>query len=467
MAIEKKIRKFGVEYNLLSTEDFAKVEEKYERNYFLTCNPDDSDREIWMKDIYKVVTTLKPQKPIFHKENKFDLVGISLPQYFISEVLNFPSKEKYLNQFKLYFSIGIIEKNITYEGERDNSKYPITGKLIDFFSNKKKLIYEALIQKYLFRFLDYYDDDNNCYIGTYCELDRFIDEMKNIYNNPLDGTKYSFPISDTDIEDFKKSIDEINDIFEDIKAEEEYFKQIKTKTLEFVYRMIKPITNMNIDYIFDMALDYPVQFMSFYKQSEVPIVEFNEFFIDELYEKIAKQPRMSLFQNDYPAYCPNIVLYFSNLSNGLNFKWQKENIKHELKRRNIEYIEYFRNKKKTNIRSPKYIGDQYEIYCQKWLRAQGYSKVDIIGGRGDKGLDIIAINVKGEKVGVQCKYKESGTVSSKDIRLLEVSKKYYEDIHELIIFANCPLTCDAIKDMTKLNIVGVTLTDSQILDIQK
>ena len=137
MAMEKKIQEFDIEYNLLSTEDFTKLEEKYEKNYFLTCKPNDSDREIWMRDVYDVMTTSKPKKPIIYKDHEFDLIGITFPKYFISEVLNFTSKEKYINQFKLYFIIGIIEKNIIYEGERENSKYPITGKLIDFFLKRK------------------------------------------------------------------------------------------------------------------------------------------------------------------------------------------------------------------------------------------------------------------------------------------------------------------------------------------
>ena len=466
MAIEKKIQKFDIEYNLLSTEDFTNVEEKYERNYFLTCNPNDSDREIWMRDVYDVVTTSKPKQPTPYKEYEFDLVGITLPKYFISEVLNFESKEKYLNQFKLYFILGIIEENVDYAGQRENRKYPITGKLIEFFSKKKKLIYEALIQQYLFRFLDYCDDKKNCHYGI-ADLDTFICDIKNIYNNPLDGTNYSFPISDTDIEDFISSIDEIEDICDNNETDKEYLEQVKTKTLEFVYRMIKPITKMNIDYIFDMALDYPDQFMIFYEQSDMPIWTYNEFFIDELYEKITKQPRMSLFQNMHPMDYPDIVLYFSNSSSKLNFKWQEENIKYEPKRGNIEYIEYFRDKKKINVKSSKYIGDKYEKFCQLWLVEQGYSEVQIIGGRGDKGVDIIAINVKGEKVGIQCKYKESGIVRSQEIRLLDVSRKYYEGMHELMIFSNCPLSRDAIGDMAKLNIVGVTLTYSEILDIQK
>ncbi len=465
MVIEKKIQEFDIEYNLLSTEGFGKLEEKYEKNYFLTCKPNDPDREIWMRDVYDVVTTSKPKKPIYYKDHKFDLVGITLPKYFISEVLNFESKEKYLNQFKLYFIIGIIEENIIFEGEREKRKYPIAGRLIEFFSKKKKLIYEALIQQYLFRFLDYYDDKNNCYIGTYNELDSFIDEMKRIYNNPLDGTKLSFPILDADIEDFKKSIDEINDNFEGIEAKEEYFEQIKNKTLEFVYKMIKPITNMNIDYIFDMALGYSDQFMIYYERSGMSIGEFNEFFIDELFEKITKQPRMTLFQNTFGMDYPDIKLYFSNSCDKLNFQWQAENFKYELKRGNIEYIEFFRNKKRINSKSSKYIGDRYEEFCQKWLKEQGYTEVKIIGGRGDKGLDITAINVNSEIVGVQCKYKKSGTVSSQDIRLLGMSREFYGDIRKLMIFSNCPLSRDAIDDMAKLNIVGVTLTYSKILDI--
>lgn len=466
MAIEKKTREFDIEYNLLSTEDFAKAEEKFECNYFLTCNPNNSDREIWMRDVYDVVTTTKPKQPTPYKEYEFDLVGITLPKYFISEVLNFESKEKYLNQFKLYFILGIIEENIDYAGQRENRKYPITGKLMEFFSKKKKLIYEALIQQYLFRFLDYCDDKKNCHYSI-ADLDTFICDIKNIYNNSLDGTNYSFPISDTDIEDFRSSIYEIEDIYDDNQTDQEYIEQVKNKTIEFIYRLIKPITDINIDYIFEMALDYPNQFMTFYEQSNMPIWTYNEFFIDELYEKITKQPRMSLFQDAHPMDYTNIVLYFSNTSSKLNFKWQEKNIKYEPKRGNIEYIEYFKKKKKTNVKSSKYIGDKYEKYCQQWLRVQGCSEVKIIGGRGDKGLDIIAINVKGEKVGVQCKYKESGIVRSQDIRLLDGSKKFYERIDQLMIFSNCPLSRDAIEDMAKLNIVGVTLTYSKILDIQK
>lgn len=463
MIRENKAHEFDIEYNLFSTTDFGKLKDKYEKKYFLTCRPHDSDREIWMRDVYDVVNTSKLKKPIFYKDYDFDIVGIVLPKYFISEVLNFVSREQYLNQFKLYFILGIIEEDISYVGERENRKYPITGKLIEFFAKKKKLIYDALIQQYLFRFLDFYDDEKNS-LYFISNLDTFICDIKKVYNNPLDGTNYSFPISDTDVEVF---IGVIEGIYDNNEINYEYLEQVKSKTIEFVYRLIKPITDINIDHIFEMALDYPNKYMTFYEQSNMPIWAYNEFFIDELYEKITKQPRMVLFQNMHPTDYPDIVLYFSNSSGKSNFKWQEENIKYEPKRGNIEYIEYFKNKKKINVRSSKYIGDRYEGFCQQWLKREGYSEVKIIGGRGDKGLDIIAINVKSEKVGVQCKYKESGTVTSQDIRLLDASKKFYEGIDQLMIFSNCPLSRDAIEDMMKLNIIGVTLVSSEMLDTKK
>lgn len=442
----------NVEYNLLCCEGFDELDDTYERTYFLTSKPNDSDREIWMRDVYDVVVQAKVQKPIYYGEHKANTVAITLPRSFISEVLFFESKERYLNQFKLYHVIGIIENKITYEDERKNSKYPITGKLIEFFSKKKKLIYATLIQESFFRSLD----------GYVLDLYTFISEIKNMYNNPLDKTNYSFPVSDSEIEDFEKSLDVLDD-----DNEKEYDNQLRSKTLEFIYKVINPISDVSIDYIYEMELEgYPDTYNNFYEKSGLALWDFSEFFKDALYEKITKQPRMTLFRREYPRCCPDIVLYFSRVPQKTNFKWRDKNIKYEPKRGNIEYIEYFKNKRKINIKSSKYIGEKYEKLCQSWLRGQGYSEVNIVGGRGDKGLDIVAINTRGKKIGVQCKYKKSGTVSSADIRLLNSSREYekYRDVEELMIFSNSPLTRDAILDMGKFSIVGVTLVGNANLE---
>jgi len=443
----KKMWHKEINYNLLCCEDFTNIEDKYKKIYCLTGEPNDSESEIYMKNVYDMIVQFKLKKPLGYKYKKLELIGVEFPKYFVSEVLNFGSKEKYLNQLKLNQIVGIIDKRIVYEGERKNSEYPITGKLVDFFSKKKKLIYASLIQESIFFALN----------GLYLDLDVFIQDMRNIYNNPLDKTNYSFPILNSDIEDFEKLT---NNIEED---GEKYIEKIKGITLEFIYKVIKPLTDINIDYIYELELDSTYEL--YYKKYGMPLCKFNGFFLDELYEKITKQSRMMLLTDcEYAESYPETVLYFSEFSQKLKFAWLEENIKYKPKRANIEFIEQFRNKKKDNTQSSKYIGDKYEMFCKKWLEQQGYTEVKIIGGRGDKGLDILAINFQSKIVGIQCKYKKSGTINSQDIRLLNGSKEYYENVEELMIFSNCPLSRDAVVDMAKFKIVGITLIGNDLFN---
>lgn len=48
-------------------------------------------------------------------------------------------------------------------------------------------------------------------------------------------------------------------------------------------------------------------------------------------------------------------------------------------------------------------GTQFEYWCADLLRTKGFRSVKVCGGAGDRGIDIVAKDVAGQRVIVQCK----------------------------------------------------------------
>ncbi len=436
----------------LSIEDVDNI--KYTiTNYFYT-----SDEEKWMKDIYKIITTSSISNVKRHKNYKGKLVGITLPRPFISEVLSFRNLNDYLNQFKLFMILLFIEKDGYYPDE--NNKIFLA--LRRYYHDKQKIINSILIQEYVYHHLVMYG-----YISSSDHMDAhlFLDpnsienliiKIKRLYNNDIKQSSYAFPIISSDIESF---IEQAEAIYDDLDDGDEVviFEKIKTITLDFIYKMIKPLSDINIDYIFDMVRERSL-YLEYLKKSGLEPYKFNDFFMDELYIKLTRQPKMSFLN----YICDHSIdLYFKEHEVNTNFKWQDSNEIYQFNTLQIDYLNHMRKFKNVNKNSSKFKGDEYEKFCELWLQKNGYTYTKIIGQKGDKGIDIKAVNPEGKKVGIQCKYKAKGIISSADIRILHVSKEYH-DIEEGLLIANCSISREALKDMEKFKITAFFLPFSNI-----
>ncbi len=403
---------------------------------------------VWMKDVYQIIKTSLFEKI---KHNKYSagkkLVGITLPETFISEVLNFEKMEQYLNQFKIYMILLTIEGGL-YNLDREGKVFKI---LQTYFNNKQKRFYEMLVQKYVYDFYvsvfyDSFGDIDN-------ETIEIVSRFKKLYNNPLYQTNYEFPVNSADTELFIKEADRYYDDLDE-KNEEEIIKRIRELSQSFIERMTTPLLmDVQHDILFDMAIEDKI-YDEFCKKNGEPEEIFEDFFQQSLYIRLTKQPKMQILK--FAEDDLFVDAYYADFEGSESLFWDKKHILYQKNQVQKEYLDIMINIKVVNTRSTVYIGNQYEKYCEKWLLQNGYSDTKRVGKRGNKGIDVLALAPDGSKVGIQCKYLTSGTVRSQDVRLLYSAKEYY-DIEKYLMIANRSVAKDAISDMEKLGVVAIIL----------
>lgn len=87
-------------------------------------------------------------------------------------------------------------------------------------------------------------------------------------------------------------------------------------------------------------------------------------------------------------------------------------------------------------------GHEFEYFCAKLLRNNGYQNVEVTQGSGDQGIDIIAYR-DGIKYGVQCKCYASD-IGNKAVQEVFAGKAFYE-CHVGVVLTNQHFTKSAIE----------------------
>ncbi len=102
-------------------------------------------------------------------------------------------------------------------------------------------------------------------------------------------------------------------------------------------------------------------------------------------------------------------------------------------------------------------GHEFENYCSNLLKHNGFSRVQVTPGSGDKGIDIFAYK-DNQKYGIQCKRSQK-SIGTKAIQEVIAGKSYYNcDI--AAVLTNNTFTDSAIDYANK---TGVLLWDKNIL----
>ena len=113
----------------------------------------------------------------------------------------------------------------------------------------------------------------------------------------------------------------------------------------------------------------------------------------------------------------------------------------------------FRGKKLDLRSADRMKGPEFEQWCAKLLKRNGYRQVKVIGGSGDFGVDILAW--KGlRKYAIQCK-RYSGKVGFDAVKEANAGVEYYH-AHVAVVMTNSYFTTNAIKGAKKCH---VTLWD--------
>lgn len=102
-----------------------------------------------------------------------------------------------------------------------------------------------------------------------------------------------------------------------------------------------------------------------------------------------------------------------------------------------------------NVNFDNMTGQEFENFCARVLRQNGFSRVTVTKGSGDHGIDILA-NKDGMKYAIQCK-GYSGNVGNKAVQEAYSGKAIYRsDI--AVVMTNSYFTSQAEQDAIALNV---------------
>ncbi|NUQ98500.1 MAG: restriction endonuclease [Streptomyces sp.] len=98
----------------------------------------------------------------------------------------------------------------------------------------------------------------------------------------------------------------------------------------------------------------------------------------------------------------------------------------------------------------------FERHVAKLLIRDGCTDVFVVGGHGDRGVDIIGRTPDGRRLVAQCKrYAPYLTITSPDIQKFVGSAKVLYSAQVALFVATCPFTPDALQLATETNITAV------------
>ncbi|HVA75119.1 MAG TPA: restriction endonuclease [Acidimicrobiales bacterium] len=101
----------------------------------------------------------------------------------------------------------------------------------------------------------------------------------------------------------------------------------------------------------------------------------------------------------------------------------------------------------------------FEKWTGQLLRHLGYRDVRVVGGRGDLGVDIRAVDPQGRTVGVQCKRYSDSRVSSRDMQHFYAMLFHHRLEHG--IFVTTSTFTDAARGLARDH--DIELFDREIL----
>lgn len=106
-------------------------------------------------------------------------------------------------------------------------------------------------------------------------------------------------------------------------------------------------------------------------------------------------------------------------------------------------------------------GADFEQWTARLLRRSGCVDVEVVGGAGDAGADVVATAPDGGRVVVQCKrYGSTYKVGSEAVQRFSGTARYYHRADHPLIVTTSTFTAPA---RTVAAEVGITLVDRQVL----
>ncbi len=419
----------------------------------------DSKEEKWMRDVYTIITTTSLKTPTYWAIEK-ELFALSFPVDFINEVLHFKNMKNYINQFKLNIILQTISKReyvgdiLHYFNPSSLQEYPITYDIVEFYQKHKDDILKALIYEFIMQNFGAMLDDDAQALTSFEEdnFNTFINSIKRLYKNPFNRNNIDFPCSDTQLKSFVENIYKIVD-----KENIDSSNLLVNEFVQIINQMIQPLVSIDVHYVFRILLSNKLyeEYERLYQIRRNEKCQINLYiFLTQLYIKISGQPRMSFMgvQEDTKIY--RFFDTKETIKKYALYEWANKNNQFDFVCIDIQAIlnsKESQKYKKIPAKTTVEIGDKYEKFCMKWLKKMGYINIEQIAGAFDKGVDILAINTGGQKVGVQCKYKSEGAIDSKTIREFSTSKEYYK-VDKLLLLSTVPVTKEANYDAKKLEI---------------
>ncbi|MFJ3306012.1 restriction endonuclease [Streptomyces sp. NPDC086549] len=101
-------------------------------------------------------------------------------------------------------------------------------------------------------------------------------------------------------------------------------------------------------------------------------------------------------------------------------------------------------------------GRTFERHIAKLLRRDGCTNVVVQGGRGDRGVDIIALTADGRRLVVQCKrFAPYLNITSPEVQKFVGSAKVLHNADVALYVATCPFTPEALSIAAETGITAV------------
>ena len=106
-------------------------------------------------------------------------------------------------------------------------------------------------------------------------------------------------------------------------------------------------------------------------------------------------------------------------------------------------------------------GPQFEHWVALLMRRTGFLKVEVCGGSGDLGADIVAVTFEGQRIVVQCKcWRADRAVGSPDIQKFAGTARALHRADVAVVVTTARFSQPAISTAERL---GITLVDRQSL----
>jgi len=150
-------------FNTLSRKsiEFPNYENSVQSEWYLSSSFEDTREEKFMFDCYTMIHNCKLLELNYLKDDKV-ISAIQFPKDFVNVILNFKTRNDYLNSLRLNFIIVTMQGkaiinykyNVDYNQVKSSRDFPITHNLNSLYLKYRDRINKCVVENYIYTFID-------------------------------------------------------------------------------------------------------------------------------------------------------------------------------------------------------------------------------------------------------------------------------------------------------------------------